>query len=396
MTDRNARDTRLPFLLVAFAFLIAMLGTTLPTPLYPLYQQRLGLSELMITVIFAAYAVGVIGALLTVGSWSDQLGRKRMLLAGLALSAASAAVFLTSHSLTTLLLGRVLSGLSAGIFTGTATVAVVELAPKAWQGVATLIATAVNMVGLGLGPLTAGVLAEYAPWPVRLPFAVDLALIAAAALGVWFAPETVERPDKPRLRLQRLSVPSEVRGVFIPAAIAGFAGFAVLGFFTATAPAFVGRVLNHANSALIGLVVLILFVASALGQRIQSSLGERRRMPLGCAALAAGVALIGVSIMLASLPLLMLGAVIAGLGKGVTFRAGMGAITTASPAERRAEVASTFFVVLYVAISLPVVGIGVAADLIGLRSAGMIFAALVAVLALVALGLLRRRQGKAS
>ncbi len=192
-------------------------------------------------MIFAAYAVGVMGALIVTGRWSDQLGRRPLLFAGLVAAALSDVLFLVSDNLTLLLVARVVSGISAGIFTGTATVAVIELAPSAWRHSATFVATAVNMGGLGLGPVIAGLLGEYAPWPLQLAYVVHLGLAALAVAAVAYAPETVERPSRPRLRMQRLSVPSEVRGVFLPAAIAGFAGFAVLGFFTATAPAFMKR-----------------------------------------------------------------------------------------------------------------------------------------------------------
>lgn len=73
MSSSQAPDTRRAgvFLGAALAFMITMVGTTLPTPLYPIYQHEFGFSDLMITVIFAAYAVGVISALLITGQWSD-------------------------------------------------------------------------------------------------------------------------------------------------------------------------------------------------------------------------------------------------------------------------------------------------------------------------------------
>jgi MFS family permease len=106
---------RAGFVATAIAFAVAMLGTTLPTPLYAIYRERFGFSELTITVIFATYAAGVIASLLLFGSLSDQIGRRPLLLVGLALSALSAAVFLAADGLPLLLAGRVLSGLSAGI-----------------------------------------------------------------------------------------------------------------------------------------------------------------------------------------------------------------------------------------------------------------------------------------
>ena len=388
--------SRLAFLGVALAFLVVMLGTTLPTPLYPVYQQRFGFSQLVITVIFAAYAVGVIIALIGTGRWSDQLGRRPLLFAGLIAAAISDGLFLGSEGLTGLLAGRVLSGVSAGIFTGTATVAVIELVPPTWRHKATFVATAVNMGGLGLGPVIAGLLGQYAPWPLHLAYMVHLGLLALAVAAVWFAPETVVRSAHPRLRLQRLKLPVEVRGVFLPAAIAGFAGFAVLGFFTATAPAFMGEVLGYSNLALIGIVAGVVFFASTLGQFVQGRFAERRRLPLGCGVVIVGAGLVGAGIGIASLGLFVAGAVIVGLGQGIAFRAGLGAVTAASPANQRGSVTSTFFVVTYVALSIPVLGIGLTARVIGLAATGMGFAGLVALLAAAALVLLLRRRSSTS
>ena len=387
-------SSRLIFLGVAFAFLLTMLGTTLPTPLYPVYQQRFGFSQLMITVIFAAYAVGVIAALITTGRWSDQIGRKPLLLGGLFASALSDMIFLNSDGLVMLLAGRMVSGISAGIFTGTATVAVIELAPEAWKRTATFVATAANMGGLGLGPVVAGFLGEYAPWPLHLAFAVHLGLLVIALIAVWLAHETVERPAQ-RLQLQRLHIPQEVRGAFLPAAMAGFAGFAVLGFFTATAPAFMNEVLGYDNRALVGVVAGVVFFASTLGQLMESRFPQAWQLPIGCAVVILGVGLVGAGIGLASLGVFLGGAVIVGLGQGIAFRAGLGMVTAASPKEQRGTVTSTFFFVAYVAISIPVVGIGLTARAIGLAPTGIGFAVLVGLLSAVALVLLVRRQALA-
>lgn len=397
MNPSNATGRRSPalFLGVAFAFAVTMIGTTMPTPLYPLYQQQFGFSQLMITVIFAVYAAGVIAALLITGRWSDQLGRRPMLFAGLVASALSDLVFWHAGGLGMILLGRVLSGISAGIFTGTATVAVMELVPETWKRVGTLIATAANMGGLGLGPMLAGVLATLLPAPLILPYAVHLVLAALAAVCIGLAPETVRRPERIRLGVQRLKVPREVRGVFMPAAIAAFAGFMVCGFATSVTPAFLGKVLGYSNHALIGVVAGLLFIASTVGQIVQARLPEARRLPIGCGVLLLGVLFIAWGIGAAQLVGFLVGPVIAGVGQGIAFRAGLGAVAEASPGEHRAAVVSTFFVVAYVAISLPVIGIGLVSTLIGLQLTGLLFDLIVAVLCCVALILLLRRPAQA-
>jgi MFS family permease len=379
------------FALTAYAFAVTMLGTTLPTPLYSLYRVEFGFSELMITVIFATYAAGVITALLLVGRLSDQIGRRPVLLPGIALSAASAVAFLLAQGLAPLLIGRVLSGLSAGIFTGTATATLLDFAPHRHPARGTLVATAANMLGLGFGPLLAGLLAQYAADPLRLPFWVDLALLLPATLAIVAIPEPVQVRERPRLRPQGLRVPAQVRPVFIRGALAAFAGFAVLGLFTAVSPAFLGQTLAITNHAVVGLVVFAVFAASFAGQLVFEVAPKRLAMPLGCGALIAGMALVAAGLAVPSLALLVVGGVIAGVGQGLSFRAGLTGVNAAAPPEERGEVASSFFVVAYVAISVPVIGVGVLAEAAGLRTAGLVFAAVVAAIAGVVLALLARR-----
>ncbi|MFD8113041.1 MFS transporter [Streptomyces microflavus] len=376
----------------AAVFAIGMAGTTLPTPLYGLYREELGFSELMVTVVFAVYALGVIATLLLAGNVSDETGRRPVLLAALGFSAASALCFLFEGGLPALFAGRLLSGFAAGLLSGAATVTVMELAPPGRAAGAGLAATAANMGGLGCGPLLAGLLAEYAPWPLRLPFVVHLALIAAAAVLTWLLPETVTSSGRRlRLRPQGLAVPPQVRGVFAPSALAAFAGFSLLGLFTAVAPAFVAETLDVHNLALAGLVVFSVFLASTAGQALMGRVGERRALPGGCFVLVAGLVLVAASLLLASLPLLVAGALCGGLGQGLAFRGAVTAISAAAPAEHRAATVSAFFVIAYLGISLPVVGVGALTLGIGLRNAGLTFAGCVLALALgVGLHLVRR------
>src|SRR5438876_11535040 len=140
-----SRDTG--FGLVAYTFLVTMIGTTLPTPLYPLFEQRYSFGELMVTVIFAVYAFGVIAGLLAFGNLSDEIGRKPVLLIGLAFSAVSAFLFVFAGSLVPIFAGRVVSGLSAGVFTWSAAALLVDLAPGGRRRLASFVAVVVNRGG---------------------------------------------------------------------------------------------------------------------------------------------------------------------------------------------------------------------------------------------------------
>ncbi|MFJ8434832.1 MFS transporter [Kitasatospora sp. NPDC094019] len=380
--DPGSPAGRPGYLGAAAAFAVCMAGTTLPTPLYGLYQEEIGFSELMVTVVFAVYAFGVIGVLLLVGNVSDSVGRRPVLLCGLALAAGSAVAFLSEGGLPLLCLGRLLSGLSAGLFTGTATAYVLELAPPGRRARAGFVATAANMGGLGCGPLLSGLLAEYAPGPLVLPFVVHLGLLAASFAVTWFLPETVDgaRPLR-TARPRRPSLPPEVRGVFVPAAVAAFAGFSLLGLFTSVTPAFLGQSLGIHNHAVVGLIVFAAFLASTLGQLLVPRLGTARAVPLGCLVLIAGLALLAASLAWTTLAPLVLSALVGGAGQGMGLRGAVGEIAGAAPAEHRGGALSALFVVAYFGISVPVIGVGLLAEPLGLADAGLVFTACMAVLA---------------
>lgn len=382
----------LPFALLAYAFAAIMVGTTLPTPLYALYSDQMHFAVLTTTVIYATYAGGVLFALLVFGRWSDAIGRRPVLLAGVGCALISAAVFLVADSVPELLVGRVLSGLSAGIFTGTATAAVIEAAPPSWKTRAAAVATIANIGGLGTGPVLAGVLAQYAPNPLKLTYIVHIALMVLAAVAILLVPETSSRTGK--LGLQRLSVPPEVRSVFITAALAAFAGFAVTGLFTSVAPSLLTNIIGIGNHALAGVMAGSIFGASAVAQIAGTRIPPQRAVALGCAILTVGMGILVVALHYSSLAGLIIAAVVAGIGQGISFSRGLAAVAERTPAERRAEVSSTYFVVAYIAISIPVIGEGFAAQAWGLRTGGTVFAIAVGVLALVCLTAILRQESR--
>ncbi|OBF34081.1 MFS transporter [Mycobacterium sp. ACS1612] len=386
---------RFAFGLLAYAFAAIMVGTTLPTPMYALYGEHMHFAVLTTTVIYASYAGGVLFALLVFGRWSDAIGRRPVLLAGVVAALASAAVFLAADSVSLLLVGRVLSGLSAGIFTGTATAAVIEAAPESWRTRAAAVATVANMGGLGVGPLLAGLLVEYAPAPLKLSFVVHIVLAVLAGVAVFVVPETSARTGS--IGVQRLSVPPEVRAVFVVASLAAFAGFAVTGLFAAVAPSFLSGVVGIDNHAVAGLIASTIFFASAMAQLAARNLDPNRAVAIGCAILVAGMVVLAVALEVSSLTGLIAAAVVAGIGQGISFSRGLAAVAERTPADRRAEVSSTYFVVAYIAISLPVVGEGVAARHWGLQTAGVTFAIAVAILSaicLVGILILEARQSR--
>ncbi|HEY2601408.1 MAG TPA: MFS transporter [Thermoleophilaceae bacterium] len=385
------------FFWIAYAFFVVMVGTTVPTPLFPIYEQRFGFGSLMVTVIFATYAVGVIAGLVLTGRLSDEIGRRRVLGFGLACALLSSGVFLVAQGVAPLLVGRVLSGLSAGSFAGTATATLIDLAPGGKRQRAAAIAVGVTLGGLGFGNLLSGVLAQTGVVPLRFPYWAHLALLLPAVPAVFFAPETVKLSPHPRFRPQRLAVPKQVRGTFARAALGGFSAFAFAGLFGSVGPSFLARFLGYPSHVLAGAIMCSLFYASVAGQLLVVRVSERTALVSGdfatvCAALLTILALAG-----ESLWLLIAAALAAGAGQGIAMGGGVAALAPETPEDRRGEVNATFYVVLYTGLCVPIIGVGLLSQATDLRTAGIALGCVMAALASVAgFSLLTRKSSPAS
>jgi MFS family permease len=355
------------FWAVAFAFLAVMAFSTVPSPLYGLYQARDGFSSFIVTIIYAAYAVGVIAALLFAGHVSDSRGRRRVLLPAVATSILSAAVFLLWRDLPGLLIARVISGVSVGVVAATATAYLAELHAGSRPGAsplrAQLTATAVNVGGLGLGPLVAGLLAQWVHLPLTVPYVVFLVVLAIAVIAVAVAPETRERPDPlPPYRMQRVSVPDEARGAFAAASAGAALAFGGLGLFTGLAATFLVGTLHETSHALAGVTVFAMFGAGVVSQTATASWDSRRTLAAGIALMIPGMALVVLAAWLAtpSLAIFMIGGAVMGAGAGALLKGSVATVVAISPAESRAEALAGLFLVGYAGLSVPVVGAGIA------------------------------------
>jgi MFS family permease len=346
----------------------------------------------VLTVIFAVYAVGVLAGLFLIANSSDSLGRRPVILLGIGMGALSAIVFLAATGVPELLLARVLSGFSVGLVTGTATAALTELEPTGNRARASGVAATLNLLGLASGPLLAGVLAQYAPSPTELIFWVDLVLLVPAAAGILMAPETAPlRRQGVKFRRPGVYLPREVRPVFARAAVAAFAGFSVVGLYSALAGDLLIRTLGITNLAVVGAAVFLLFASGALGQLLWARARWPRPMSYGLTALLVGVLLNLAALLGRSPEPFWAGILISGLGFGLSLLGSLRLLNDYVPPERRGEILGEYFLVAYVAISVPVVGVGEITGALGLRFAAEVFTTLVVVVLAMGLLMLRAR-----
>jgi MFS family permease len=363
----GSRRHRRGFWVVAFAFLNVMALGTVPSPLYGLYRTRDHFSLFMVTVAFAVYAVGVIAALLLGGHLSDLYGRRRLLLPSVGIAIAGAVVFVASRSLGGLLAGRLISGIAIGIVASTATAYLADLhaigRPQASAQRAQLTASAVNIGGLGVGAVVAGLLAQWVAYPLTVPYVVFLAALVLAAIGVALAPETHDAPrPRPHYRPQRLSVPHEEMGRFFAAALSAFVAFAANGLFAGLAGLFLAVTLHHPSRALAGAVVGVMFGAAVAAQFLTVGWPVTRELKAGMGAMVIGIGLAVLAVWLRSpsLALFIAGGALIGTGSGAIFKGAVGTVMSIAPPDRIAESLTGVFLCAYVGISLPVVGAGIA------------------------------------
>jgi|SRR5271165_176222 len=378
----SAVPRRVAFWLLALVLTITMLGTTLPTPLYVIYQDRWHFSAAVVTVTFAVYAAAVMATLLLAGRSSDQAGRRPVLAVALGASALSTVVFILAPGVWALIVARIVSGLSAGLMTGTATAALTELVPAPASRRASLVATAANMAGLGLGPLIAGLFAQYAPHPTTLVFEVYLAVLAVAGLILFLVPEPVRIRTRPALRFAGLGMPERGRGEFIAAGMAAFAAFALLGLFSSLVPGFIAGQLHQGSHAVQGAVVFLLFAVGTVTQVALSRLPSRRVVLAGLSVFLAALALIVAALAESSMALFLAGTVAGGVASGAIFLGSLATANRLAPAGRRGQSLSAFFVACYAGLIVPVVGVGVLSGFTGTFPAVLTFSILLAALSL--------------
>ena len=355
------------FWLVAFAFLIVMAFATLPSPLYGLYRTRDDLSAFTITIVFAIFAAGTITTLLLVPSIAARIGRRAVMLVAVATMMVAAGVLAAWKNLPGLLVGRLITGVAVGLVAGTAITYLIELRaredPTASPIRARNIGTAVNVGALGIGPLVAGCLAEWTNYPLTLPYLLWIGLGTIALVGVATAPETGSpaSPAPPARVGRRRSRPARVP---IPAASATIAGFSANGLFAGLSGLFLATTFDRPSHALAGATLFIVFASGVAAQVATARLAAPPVLALGAASMLIGLALLVASVRIAtpSLPLFLISGALIGGGAGAVFKGTTGIVLEAAAPEDRLAMTSQLLIGLFVGLSIPVVGAGVALD----------------------------------
>jgi MFS family permease len=381
--ERRTLPPRIAYALAAGIVGLALFASGVPSPLYATYGELWGFSPLVLTLVYASYAFGVLTTLIVAGRLSDDVGRRPVLLVALGALIAATVLFILATSVVWLFLARALQGLATGAVLSAASAALFELHPRrdpAGVGLANGVASA---AGLGLGVLVSAALVELLPAPRVLPYVALLALYAIALAGVWLMPEPVTVRSRPRLTPQRPDVPPAIRGPFLLAALGAVSSWSIAGLFLSLGPQLSADLFHDSNHLIAGAGVFALTGSAAVAQLALGRTPPWAGAAGGSLALSAGMVLVVIAAATESGLVYLAGASLGGAGFGVAFLGALRALTAVIPSEHRAAVMSAFYVVSYAALSLPAIAGGVVVGSLGLRPTFEVFGSAVAALALV-------------
>jgi MFS family permease len=381
-TGRRTLSPRVAYAHVAAVIGLALFASGTPSPLYGTYRELWGFSPVVLTLIYATYAFGVLASLLLAGRLSDEIGRRPVLLVSLATLMATSVLFALADSTVWLFVARGIQGLATGLALGAAAAALLDLHPTRNPASVGLTNGVVSAGGMGLGIGISSVLVELAPAPRVLPYVVLFVLFAIAFYGALRMPEPVEATGRVKLTPQKPNIPPVVRRPFFLAAMAVTASWAIGGLFISLGPALSAQLLGTTNHIVTGLAVFSLAASGALAQLAFGRTAPWAGTSGGSLALAIGMIAIVIAASTETTALFWLGAIVGGAGFGVAFLGGLRALSAAIPPQHRAEVMSAFYVVAYLAISVPAVIAGVLVPPLWLESTYEIFGSVVAALAL--------------
>ncbi len=373
---------------VAYALVAAVIGLALfasgtPSPLYGVYRELWGFSPVVLTLVYATYAFGVLAALLLAGRVSDEVGRRPVLIVALTTLLGATVLFMVAQSVAWLFVARGVQGVATGLALGAASAAMLDLHPRRDPAGVGLANGVVSAAGMGLGVLVSAAIVEWLPAPRVLPYVLLFGLFAVALVGALLMPEPVAERRRPRLSPQRPSVPRVVRGPFLLAGLAVMASWSIGGLFLALGPQLSAELFGTTNHLVTGVVVFALAGSGAAAQLLWAGRPAWIAATGGAAALAVGTALIVAAASADSSLLLVIGSVVGGAGFGVAFLGALRALSVAIPPAHRASVMSAFYVVAYTSLSVPAVLAGVLVTPLGLESTFELFGSIVTVLALV-------------
>ncbi|WP_395309723.1 MFS transporter [Mycobacterium sp. AMU20-3851] len=383
--DRAADTQRWAYPLLLILSGVALGVSGIPAPLYGIYETDWHLSPLATTVIFAVYAVAALAAVLVSGRISDAVGRKPVLIGALIALLVGLGVFLIADSMAMLLLARAIHGAAVGSIVVAGAAALLDLKPDHGVRSGQLSGVAFN-IGMTVAILGSALLAQYAPHPLRTPYAVVAVVCLIVGAGVLALREPHTAPTRGPIRITKPAVPEEIRTDFWFSALGAMASWSVLGVLLSLYPSLAARQTHIDNLVFGGAVVGATAFAAALAQLAATRLPAKYSAIIGDIGMAVSLLLTIPVLLTHRWELVFVAAVLLGATFGLGFGGSLRHLSDVVPAGRRGETMSAFYLLAYTAMAVPTLVAGWAATRWDLASVFPWFAGAVALACLGAAG----------
>jgi hypothetical protein len=265
---------------------------------------------------------------------------------------------------------------------GAATAALMKLNPYEDKKIAALVASVTTAGGTALGPLIGGLIAQYTSNPVTIPYVLHLVLAVPSIIGILFMEETVHQSKQQAVETAS-RLPKNSRGPFLASAGTAFISWAVTALFMSIIPTYISTLLNINNLGLLGGFVFLMLGSSVGAQFMLRRLRYDVSIKSGLLILAAGLIGISLAVPIQSAALLIIEILAVGVGQALSFKGSMEQVNHIAPVHQRGAVVSKLYIVIYLGVGLPIIGVGTLATLLGLYYSILCFTSIITFLSFI-------------
>ncbi len=367
-------------LLGGLLLFLIMVSSNVPATLYEIYAIKFKFNTFVLTGIFATYVIFLIPSLLLSGPYADNHGRKKIIYIGIFFSILGLLSFLFAVNYYYLFIARAFQGIATGLISGPATAMLMDLDNKKIR--APLIASVSTSFGTATGPFFGGIMAQYIIYPLELVYLISLILIIVISIFMLKIPETIQY-KKNKTKFERPKIPKEISKVFWFSALSSFTAWSVTAFFMSLAPSYVTTIFKINNYGMAGGIVFLMLASSSLMQLLFKKYISEKSIIYGLIILIISIYGIIISVPYNSLLILTLSTILSGIGMGISFLGSMKMITINTPINYKASVFSSFYIITYIGVGIPIISIGLISVLLDLYNSIIIYGIFIFILIII-------------
>lgn len=350
----KSKSLKTTFTFVSLSLIFIFAASASPIPTYVRLQDRFKISNGTISMTAVCYFFGSIIALVIFSRLSDYIGRKSVAITTVILSLVGLGLLATLNNGSMLLLARFIQGVSCGLGSSTLSILIIESGRDYSSGFVSAVAGSAILLGLAIGGLLSGLVAEVEPNFQSLTYYILMTVLALMLLGLMRSTETVTtRRGAVKSLKPQLNLPASIKKLIVPATGCFVATWALGGYFQAFS-ATVSKTVFNLNSPLIAAIVLVAYMApNMFGSRISSIFSMVSGELFGMSIFVLSALLMGVGILLKSFSLFLVMVIIASVMQGISYTTSMNGLLKPVLQTESTGVISVIYIISYAGAGIP-------------------------------------------